>query len=116
MDSYGVRRIDPRAMAAAKRVWQEFGPPKSDFSLASVIRHVAGTDPLLSVQARTIFHRYELMNGMASNGGTIEMEVWMPTEARDIMEQTVEMMVKALKKLARDPVRYYAAALIDIYG
>jgi len=115
-DYYDVRRIDPRAMAAARRLWEMTGQPKPDFSLTSVIRRVATTDPLLAVEAQSVFRRFEIMKGMATNGGTLEVEMYMPIDSRYVMEQTVEMMVKALRKLAKDPVRYYMAALIDLYG
>jgi hypothetical protein len=103
-------------MAAAKRAWQESGQPKSDFSMTSVIRHVATVDPLLSTEAQSVFRRFELMKGMATNGGTLEVEMWMPVDSRYVMEQTMALMARSIKKLASDPVRYYMAALIDIYG
>ena len=84
--------------------------------MSSVIRQVATVDPLLSTEAQPIFRRYELMKGMATNGGTLELEMWMPVDSRYVMEQTMALMVKAIKKLASDPVRYYMAALIDLYG
>jgi hypothetical protein len=115
-DSYGKRKIDPQAMAAARKVCRELDLPNSKFSFSSVINHTAKVDPLLSTLAQPVLKRLALMEGMANNGGTEQVEVLMPIQARYYLEQMAGANIRAWKILARDPVRYFSAALIEIYG
>lgn len=103
-------------MAAARRIGRELELPNSDSSLPSVIFRVAETDPLLSFSAQPVLRRLAVMDGLANNGGTEWVTVLLPVKARQMLEESVEEHIRAWKKFRNDPVRYFSAALVDLYG
>lgn len=114
--SFGVRKIDSDAMAAAKRVGKAMGLPNSNASLPSVILRVAETDPLLSAEAQPVLHRLFVFENMSNNGGTEKVKVSLPLAARMLLDEMAEVNIRAWKSFRNDPVRYFSATLLDLYG
>jgi len=114
--SFGVRKIDSDAMAAAKRLGKVMELPNSNASLPSVILRVAETDPLLSAEAQPVLRRLFVFDNMSSNGGTEKVEVALPIVARMLLEDMADVNIRAWKRFRNDPVRYFSAALLDMYG
>jgi hypothetical protein len=114
--SFGVRKIDSDAMAAAKRLGKAMELPNSTASLPSVILRVAETDPLLSAEAQPVLRRLFVFDNMSSNGGTEKVEVALPIVARMLLEDMADVNIRAWKRFRNDPVRYFSAALLDMYG
>lgn len=114
--SFGVRKIDADAMAAAKRLGRAMELPNSNASLPSVILRVAETDPLLSAEAQPVLHRLFVLENMSNNGGTEKVEVMLPMAARIMLDEMADVHIRAWKRFRNDPVRYFSAALLDLYG
>ena len=114
--SFGVRKIDSDAMAAAKRLGKVMELPNSIASLPSVILRVAETDPLLSAEAQPVLRRMFVFENMSNNGGTEKVEVSLPIAARMMLDEMAEVNIRAWKSFRNDPVRFFSAALLDLYG
>lgn len=114
--SFGIRKIDSDALAAAKKLGRALELPNSDASLPSVILRVAETDPLLSAEAQPVLRRFFTFENMSNNGGTEKVEVSLPIVARMLLEEMADVNIRAWKRFRNDPVRYYMAALLDMYG
>jgi hypothetical protein len=103
-------------MAAAKRLGKVMELPNSIASLPSVILRVAETDPLLSAEAQPVLRRMFVFENMSNNGGTEKVEVSLPIAARMMLDEMAEVNIRAWKSFRNDPVRFFSAALLDLYG
>lgn len=114
--SFGIRKIDSDALAAAKKLGRALELPNSDASLPSVILRVAETDPLLFAEAQPVLRRLFTFENMSNNGGTEKVEAVLPVVARMMLEEMADLHIRAWKKFKNDPVRYFSAALLELYG
>ena len=111
-DYYYRRRIDPRVMAAARKVAEGLGMPTKPFD-PSVINSIVRADPLLAGPDATA-RRLWTLESLNLKRGVQEVEVHFPIEARALIERIADEEIYAWKRLQLDPFKFYMATVIDM--